>query len=82
MIIAIAAAIALRMLLHEYCHCCMNIAIAAAIALRVLLHECYRCCNNAITAAATVITASVKAYISQTSIGRYAILPKYGYYGV
>ena len=43
--IAIAAAIALRVLLHEYC-------IATAIALRVLLRECYRCCKNAITAAA------------------------------
>ena len=38
--IAIAATIALRVLLHEYCYCCcMNIATAAANALRVLLHE-------------------------------------------
>ena len=36
----IAATIALRVLLHEYCYCCcMNIATAAANALRVLLHE-------------------------------------------
>ena len=49
----IAATIALRVLLHEYCYCCcMNIATAAANAvnaLRVLLHEYCIClikCNS------------------------------------
>ena len=73
--IAIAAAIALRVLLHECYRCCycMNIIFATAIALRVKLHEDY-IYHMPVT---TTITASVKAYISQTSIGQYAILPKY-----
>ena len=63
--IAVAAAIALRVLLHEYCYCCsINIAIAAAIALR---HECYRycknavycCCMNVIVAAAITLRATL-----------------------
>ena len=64
--IAIAADIALRVLLHEcYYYCCMNIIVTIAIALRVMLHEDY-IYHMPVT---TVITASVKAYISQTSIG-------------
>ena len=35
--IVIAAAIALRVLLHEYCYCCCQCTEGAA--LRVLLHE-------------------------------------------
>ena len=56
----------------------MNIIVATAIALRVMLHEDY-IYHMHVT---TIITASVKAYIFQTSIVRYAILPKYGYYSV
>ena len=56
----------------------MNIIVATAIALRVTLHEDY-IYHMHVT---IIITASVKAYIFQTSIGQYVILPKYGYYGI
>ena len=49
----------------------MNIIVTTAIALRMTLREDY-IYHMHVT---TIITASIKAYIVQTSIGRYAILP-------